>query len=108
GGADLVAQGPALGTQPIRLPERLATFAIELERCIDLRGILALRDRAVTDRRRVLAQSRQPDAHRSASSADSSTTSAGLRTGTGPAASRSRPMTKPRSRLASSQPARGP
>ena len=76
---------------PSDSPEQRPPSAVELDGRVDDRGVLALLDGTLAQSRSVVTQALQADAH----------------AGT-PAASRSRSSTKPGSRLASSQPARGP
>ena len=84
----------ALSASPSARSARRAR--VDLERPVDERRVLALVDRALADAVGLLAQPLQADAHRAPPSALQ------------PAAARSRPITKAGSRLASSQPARGP
>src|SRR4029453_16746040 len=90
---------PLRGSIPFRLEglalaEQLPATGIQLERPVDDSRVLALVDRALADDLRLIAESLQPDAHATAP--------------VRPPASLARAMTKAGSRLASSQPARGP
>ncbi len=92
--ADLLRRRVALGLEGVGLGLQPATRGVDLDRPVDDRRVLALVDRALPDPVRFLAQPLDADAHAIVSPCS-------------PAAF-SRPITKSRSRLASSQPARGP
>ena len=61
----LLGGGVALGLEPIRIAEQLATRALQLQSLIHDRRVLALVDRSLADPIRLLAQPCQPDAHAS-------------------------------------------
>ena len=92
--ADLLAGGVALGLELVRLGLQPAALGVDLDRPVDQRRVLALVDGALADALGLVAEALDADAHAEPSPA-------------APASVRRR-MTKSRSRLASSQPARGP
>ncbi len=80
----------------LALGEQAPAGGVELERGVDERRILALVGRALADDVGLVAEPLQADAHETPPTAAA------------PDAARARSMTKSGSRLASSQPARGP
>ena len=96
--ADPRAHGVPSGLVALDLTERAAPFGIELQGAIDERRILALPDGAVADDVRLVAQPLQPDTHEAPPTVAARVS----------AASRRRPIVNIGSRLAKSQPARGP
>ncbi len=103
--ADALRGGVALGLEGLALAEDAPPLRVQLEGTVDERGVLTLVDGALADDVRFLAEPLQADAHPQPP------------TGSGPGlppasvqpeASRARSLTKTGSRLARSQPARGP
>src|SRR5262249_37281600 len=93
---DGVARRLTLRTQPVDLADQAPALRIDRKRAVDQPRVLALRNRARANRLRILAQALEANAHGTASGAIAL------------AASSSRNTTNARSRLASTQPARGP
>ncbi len=97
--ADPLRGGVSLGLERVGLAEERPPSRVERQRGVDERRVLALVERTPADDVRLLAEPLQPDAHDPASLPAASPW---------PAASRRRFTTNSWSRLARSQPARGP
>ncbi len=105
GVTDLFGRLVAFGLEAVAFTEKCTSARVDLEGTVDDRRVLALVDRPLSDRVRLLAQSMRSDAHLEPSAA---VARVGAVDGGAPPASRSRRRTNSGSRLASSQPARGP